>query len=497
VATGAGEDMPTSTPHVIRAPRVGDLRILHLHPALIVVAGACAALFHQAMHAGLSGDVFYQEAAGAWMLAHNGVIRHDVFSYTVAGRPWLDEEWGFQVMLAWMVKHVGALSYWLLSAGVCSGAVLLSLARWRRTGGGWLWAATLSILATAGLSVGLTPRPQDLSYMFFAALLLVLTAARQNPAWLVAVPPFLLVWANVHGSFLLGLGILALELLWSVLPPLEGRFRVSRALSKTQAALTVVTSFVATLVNPHGPGLLSYAFHVSTSSQLSSLIEEWQSPDFHSYLFLGVIIGPVLLLIALLAFSGTVFALQDVALAGLLFLLTLHAVRFTPYFVLAACAVLAQWSPLRKDSFRPTLLTLPAAAALVAVLLAGTHVPAGTPQVGDGSVDTPVAATSFLEHQTGRVFSTYWWDDYLILKHIPVFVDGRTDLYFGTDILQTWENVANLSIDPDTVFAHWDIRWVMWDKGTALTTYLTSDHQWEVRFRSGDAVVFKHLGNWR
>ena len=38
------------------------------------------------MRTGLSGDVFYQLAAGQWMLAHHAVIRHDVFSYTVNGR---------------------------------------------------------------------------------------------------------------------------------------------------------------------------------------------------------------------------------------------------------------------------------------------------------------------------------------------------------------------------------------------------------------------------
>ena len=44
-------------------------------------------------------------------------------------------------------------------------------------------------------------------------------------AWLFAVPPLLLVWANVHGSFLLGLGILGLELVWSFVPALKGRLK--------------------------------------------------------------------------------------------------------------------------------------------------------------------------------------------------------------------------------------------------------------------------------
>ena len=481
---------------VVRVPRRPLFRVLRLHPALIVVAGACAALFHQAMHAGLAGDVFYQVATGRWMLAHHAVIRHDVFSYTVAGRPWLAEEWGFEVLLAWLVSHVGAVSYWLVSAGACAGAVLLGAARWRRTGTGWLWTAALSVLAAAGLSVGLNPRPQDLSYLLFATLLLLLTLARQRVGWLAAVPPLLLLWANVHGSFLLGLGVLALELAWSVLPPLRGRFRVSRPLPRKATALTLAASSAATLVNPHGPGLITYAFHVSTSSQLGSLIGEWQSPDFHSLLLLAVVIGPVLLLVGLLALTETVFALEDVALGCLLLLATLHANRFTPYFVLAACAVLARWSPLRRETLRPTLVTLPLAVVVAAALVVGPHVPAGAPQLAGGSMSTPVAATDFLEHQTGRVFTTYWWSDYLIYEHVPVFVDGRTDLYFGTDVLSTYIGVSDLTVDPDTVFGRWDVRWVMWDKGDALTTYLAHDPHWRVELKAGDAVVFEHLGTW-
>ena len=306
--------------------------VCQLHPALVVVVGVCGVFFHQVMKSGLSGDVFYQLAAGQWMLAHHTVIRHDVFSYTVDGRPWLAEEWGFEVLLAWSVNHIGAVSYWLVSAGACSAALVAGVVRWRMTGAGWLWTAVLSVLAGAGLSVGLAARPQDLSYLFFAMLMLLLTLARRRHAWLYAVPPLLLIWANVHGSFLLGLGMLALEILWSFMPPLIGRLAVTRPLPKRLAGLTLASSLLATFVNPHGPALISYALKVTTSPQLSNAIAEWQSPNFHSYLYLGVIVGPLLLLVGLLALSDTVFALGDLVLACLLFLAALHAVRFTPYF---------------------------------------------------------------------------------------------------------------------------------------------------------------------
>ncbi len=198
------------------------------------------------------------------MLDHHSVIRTDVFSYTVAGRHWLADEWGYEVALAWLVRTFGAGSFWLVSAGSCSAAVLLGAATWRRAGAAWLWTAALSALAAGGLVVGLAVRPQDPSYMFFAAELFLLSLARGRTRWLIALPPLLLVWANVHGSFLLGLGVLGLEVLWSVLPDFAGRLRVSRRLPTRPIAATAAVSFGATFVNPHGVALLGYALHVSS-----------------------------------------------------------------------------------------------------------------------------------------------------------------------------------------------------------------------------------------
>ncbi len=77
-----------------------------------------------------------------------------------------------------------------------------------------------------------------------------------------------------------------------------------------------------------------------------------------------------------------------------------------------------------------------------------------------------------------------------------MFVDGRTDLYFGTGILQSYTNVSTLTIDPDSVFKHWDIRWVMWGKGSPLSVYLSHDPQWQIVDRTSAAIVFKHKGTW-
>jgi len=51
-------------------------------------------------------------------------------------------------------------------------------------------------------------------------------------------------------------------------------------------------------------------------------------------------------------------------------------------------------------------------------------------------------------------------------------------------------------IDPDPVFRRWDVRWVLWNTGTALGVYLSQDPRWKVAFRSGDDLVYEHVGSW-
>ncbi len=254
----------------------------------------------------------------------------------------------------------------------------------------------------------------------------------------------------------------------------------------------MLLGFAAVLVNPHGVELIKYSYQVSTNNQLNTLISEWQTPNFHSLFLLAVIIGPVLFFVGLLAFSDTSFTLEDLAVAGILLVLTLHAMRFAP--ILRGNLRLAR--PLGAGSHRNHPPDVDFATSGSGTCGGASRRPsctAGAPARG-GSLGNPVAAAHFLEHQKGRVFTTYWWSDYLIYRHIPVFVDGRTDLYFGTDILSTYENVSQLTVDPDNVFRQWDVRWVMWQKGASVSVFLTHDHQWQVAYQAGDAIVFRHVG---
>ncbi len=216
---------------------------------LIGVLAGCLLLWRSTLHSGLFDDVFWHQATGLWMLDHHQVLTKDTLSYTVLGRTWITPEWGYGVLLAESVRVLGPGAFWLLSAGVATLAVVCVAVRCRLSGAGWLWTGVLCALVGGGIEPFLEDRPQVVSYLLVALLLLVLTGARRRRWLLWLLVPMFALWANVHGSFLLGLGILVMEVAQSWVPAGLGRLSVD-PLPRRSSGYTLLGCALATLANP-------------------------------------------------------------------------------------------------------------------------------------------------------------------------------------------------------------------------------------------------------
>jgi len=449
---------------------------------------ACLLAWRAAMHTGLFDDVFWHRAAGVWMLDHHRVMTRDVFSYTVTGHRWTTPEWGYDVVLAEAVRLLGPIAFWLLSAGVASVTVVVVAVRCRLVGAGWTWTGLLCLETGAAVTLFLDDRPQVVSYLLVALLFLLLTLGHRRRAVLVAVPVLFALWANLHGSFLLGLLVLALEVVAAHAPRRLGRLAVADPLGRRDSITVLAASLAATFVNPFGPGVYRSAFGVTFNPTVRRLIGEWQSPDFHDPATMAVVVVPLAVIVASLLFSRNPLPAVETAVASFLFVSTLDAARFLPYFAIAFCALAAHCPPLPREQLRPSVLVWPVLAILGVALLHGPWEPAGQPA---GSV--PVAAVASLGKHDGRVFSTYLWNDYLDWAGVPVFVDGRTELYTSTPVLDQYLAVQSLTTDPDRVFDRYRIDTVLWPTDSALARYLARDPAWRLVRRSRVSVVFRRV----
>jgi len=454
---------------------------------VVGVVGACLIPWRVAMRSGVAGDTFWHRAAGVWMLDHHRVMTHDVFSYTVLGERWRTPEWGYDVVLAESVRALGPVAFWLLSAGLAVLTVLVVATRSRFVGAGWTWTGLLCVEVGAAITLYLDDRPQMFSYLFLALLLLLLTLARRRRWWLCPVPVIFFLWANLHGSFPLGLAVLVLEVLASLLRPRWGRVSVPDPLPRGPMVAAFVASGATTFLNPFGPGVYKSALGVTFNQQVRSLVVEWRSPDFHDPATLAVVMIPVAITVAYLAFSRGGVPAVELALAAFLLVSSLEAERFIPYFAVAWCALAASCPPVEEERLRPSLLVWPLVAVLGVSLLHGPWYPAGKP-----APSVPVRAVAYLERHPGRIFSTYLWSDYLDWVGRPVFVDGRTELYTDNGVLSQFLAIDNLSTNPDPLLRSHGVEYVLWPPGTPLSVYLAHDSHWHVVWRSGTAVVLRY-----
>jgi hypothetical protein len=433
----------------------------------------------------LSNDEFWQMAAGQWMLAHHSVMGLDPFSYTEAHRRWVTDEWGSEVALAGLFRAFGNAAY-AMYAIVLGALCLCATAAYARALGARGGRVAVIVIALAlgvsGVLVG--DRGLDFSLVFLPLELLVLTKARTNPRWLWCLPPLCIVWVNTHGSILVGLIVLGLELGWSLVPErVVARVGGVRQSSHTgPLALALLGCVAASCLTPYGPGLLAYDVGVSQNSQIALYINEWTSPNFHSYLVLLAFCVPLGVLVATVR-TRRIPVLEG-TLTAVLFLEALRTQRLVIYLMVVG-AGLAAMLPARAAWGTTARRVAGAGFAVLAIaILAAPSVPAGSV-----SPTLPVQAFNYVEAHPGRVFTQYTWGDYSIARHRATFVDGRTDLFEGKALTEFFA-VTYMTTNPDPVLSASHVSYVIWAPHTALSTYLAHDPRWHVVDRSRVALVF-------
>ncbi len=433
----------------------------------------------------LSNDEFWQVAAGQWMIAHHAVMGMDPFSYTESHRRWVTDEWGSEIALAALFRAFGAAAY-NVYAVVLGGLCLLATAAYARALGarGGRVAAIVMLLAVGIAGVVAGDRGLDFSLVWLPLELLVLTKARTDPRWLLWLPLLCVAWVNTHGSILIGLLVLGVELAWSLVPAgLVDRIGGVRQSPHTAAlALALLGSMAASCITPYGPGLLSYDIGVAGNSQIARYIDEWNSPNFHSLMTLLVFLVPLAVLVACIRRRR--IPVLEGSVGAALFVEALRTQRLVVYLMVVAAGLAASLPARQPWGARARRWAGGGLVVFAIFILAAPSVPAGTV-----SPTLPVQAFDYLGAHHGRIFTEYTWGDYSIARQRATFADGRTDLFEG-DVLTEFFAVTDMTTDPDPILSAYHVSYVVWAPHTALSEYLSHDSRWKVVDRSAVAVVF-------
>jgi hypothetical protein len=438
---------------------------------------------------GTDPDYWWHVKTGQFIAETGTLPRVDIFSYTVAGQPWVTHEWLTQLLLYLVQERFGYVGNVALFALIGMLTSLAVYATCRLRGLGEPAAAVLMIGASVMAMGSANVRPQGMTALLLGVCILILTRYKLGqPRVLWALPPLLALWVNLHGGYIIGLAVLGLAILG------EGIARVLGRPSAPLRPLIVVSvlSAAATLLSPHGLDAIQYPFtYAGTQNASMRYIAEWQSPNFHQSYF--ILLGASLLLTILLGIGQRPLGPTEVLWTLAFTVMALQSVRHIPLYAIVMAPLLAARlqevvPPLRRtlaEWRRPALLavTWPLLALSVLKMLSGageTGAQFGTEPLAAGY---PAGAVEYLRthNPVGNLFNTYHWGGYLIYQlhpQRPVFIDGRADVY-GDRFIDGYMKVMRLEPDWRRVLDEHDVRLVLVEKESPLAVVLTDDGAWQ------------------
>lgn len=456
-------------------------------PAWAVVAGAALVAFAVFLFAPQvlnDGDTYWHLAAGDWMLSHRAVPHQDPFSFTRPGAPWQAHEWLSEVLMSLAYKAGGWSGFVLLFAATTAAAATLLAARLSRSLGGISLVVTLT-LAFACMGPSLLARPHVLVLPVLMAWAIGLLSAREKDrAPPLAMAGLMILWANLHGSYVFGFVLLAAFALEALVEAAPGaRWKVVR-----QWGLFGVLALAASLVTPHGVSGLLFPFKLMTMTILDG-VSEWRAVDFSEP-------GPfeAALVATLFVCLSRGVRVAPVRLALLLFLLHMALQHVRHLIVLAAVAPLILAAPLAVALGQPRPLALrwcAAAIAFAAIALPLAALRLALPVQRTDNPTTPMTALANLPTglSTKPVLNDYGFGGYLIFTGVKPFIDGRADMY-GDDFVKRYFKIASPDAAAlDRAIEEYRIVWTLLPPKHPLVPLMDGRPSWRRLYTDAFAVV--------
>jgi hypothetical protein len=443
------------------------------------------------------------------------------------GVPFVDFSWLSELIGYAAERAAGpeALQF-LYAASVTACVGLLAWCTWRKTGRLWAAALAATIYIWVDWQQLAIMRPQLAGCVCF----LVLWAFRRKllvSRWqFVAVPVLFAAWANLHGSFLIGLALLAALLCGRAVDLVRRTGSLRAVLDDRELRLTAVAlvlALAAVLVNPYGWRIYPAAWQLSTNANLADLIE-WQPLA----LWMGQAWAALAVAVALLGLW--VLTPRRISTTELLLVLGLGAATLATsrmilwwgpiaayYTSVHAAALARRW---RRAELAGPLSANPSLGRPIAARLSSRTIPPGvivavvliafalTPLVDASllhvthpnsrsllSAETPIEATEYLQAYPphGQVFNSMEWGDYLLWAGPPgleVYAASHVHLLPRT-VWQDYIRVVTLDDGWQKILDRYQVNTAIidGDQHSALAEALRADPDWHVVYEDTVAAI--------
>lgn len=405
-------------------------------------------------------DFWWHLKLGELIVTTGSIPRTDIFSYTTFGKTFVVQNWLSEVLFYLVYLGGGPQLLIALNAALLVAVLLPVYALCLRSTENLRLSACIAIL-TSVTFFGY-PRPQVFSFVLFSVFYLILEEYRLKRSDHVLMLPLLMAaWVNLHGAFVMGLGLTGLylgtETVRRFALPATQRVLSPAKLGKLGAALGL--SAVATLANPETYRVYAYVRTVISDQASQKFVAEWQPPVISSFQGFFLFYGLFFACLVTLFYSRSRLELTELILFTGFSAFALSATRNTMWFTIVATPILARhlnsifagisqtethtWlgKIRRKMAERSRasgpLYGLNFTLVCLACLALVANSPWLTPRLTNATLldsQTPVGAVDYIEKHRikDRIFHPQAYGDYLIWRLWPdqkSFIDSRVHAF--------------------------------------------------------------------
>ncbi len=426
-------------------------------------------------------DTLWQIHTGEWMLTHRAILHADPFSYTAQGQRWFAHQWLSEAAmgLAHRLGDLrGAMALTALAAGLTAGLLLFHL----RCFMALVPAVLVLSQALANTAGSLLARPHVLAWpcleLWCAGLVLARAQGRAPSWWLL---PVMVVWVNLHGSFMTGL-LLPLPFLAEAAWEAGPRWRQPAR----DWALFTLAAWACALLNPDTIEGVLFPFHLLGMSSLG-WIGEWQPADFSAF-------HPLELTILLLLGAGLLGQLRVPPFRLLMLLSLIHMAlahwRHGQLVGLIGALLLAgaigRLSPPEPARPARTGRTLLACLLVAGLALAARFAAPLEHRPGEAVLAVLDGLPAALRARP--VLNDYGFGAYLIVHGDRPFIDSRADLH-GDAFLGRFRAITEPREDALTAaLRDFAIAWTIFPPDAPVLLFLDRQPGWR-RLIDGPAAV--------
>jgi len=474
-------------------------------------------------------DLWGHMAYGRVILESRSLPATEPLMPMAVGVRFVDSAWLSQLIGYSAYQAAGPAAIKFLYAAMITGCLVLLMRAVYLRSDDWGWPLIAgSLFLLANWQQLLVVRPQLAGLLCFVIVFYCVTVMLKSRAVWVIVPGTLLLWCNLHGSFVAGLLLLGgccagrfVDMLLRT-GSLVAACRDSRL---RKLFLLTELAVIATLVNPYGLGMHAEVLAFAGYKNLQNLLEwdpltlrMWQGRAAAAVALLLVCVyrnSPRRLsateLFCLVGFGG--WALWTSRMLVWWAPLAAYYTALHGNAVWKQSAMYRKWTGLSRAEVRDRrwdrsyfhYASLWTVASLGLIAFAATITPLIV-QLKTGqrldfekmvSDKTPVAAVEFLnemdQRPRGPIYNAYEWGDYLLWagQDLKVFVASHVHL-IPTEVWQHYITISNGATNSGEILARYGVNTMLVDKQRSerLVSAIRRSSNWKEVYSDELAVIF-------